>query len=207
MSKCCSLWKDIFSRSRILYFTLRPGSVLCLYLFCRVVKSNKRIQDFEVQRFVVFRCRQLLVVVQCYSSTLRSFSVKYPSFMQHFEWKWKSLDPEHSFEAASNEVMVILFAGPDFRPDNREGVVLRSGPELREGVFLHLQGRHHAALDLPLFHGHQRLGETSVWSLITNTHIEKWAMRTSHWLNTNRWLSSTHITKYIYINSFNHTIT
>lgn len=56
----------------------------------------------------------------------------------------------------------MLFAGPDPGPDNREGVVLRSRPQLREGVLLHLQGRHHAALDLPLFYGHQRLSKNSL---------------------------------------------
>ena len=44
-------------------------------------------------------------------------------------------------------------------PDNRESVVLCARPELRAGILLHLPRWHHAALDLPLLHGHQGLCE------------------------------------------------
>ena len=49
--------------------------------------------------------------------------------------------------------------GADRRPDHREGLLLRPRPQLREGLHLHLQGRHHAPVDVPRLHGQQGVGE------------------------------------------------
>lgn len=53
-------------------------------------------------------------------------------------------------------------SGPHRGPDHREGVVLCSGPKLRQSLLLHLQRRDDPPLDVPLLHGAQRLGKDSV---------------------------------------------
>lgn len=50
-------------------------------------------------------------------------------------------------------VTLVLFEGLDSGPDDRESVFLCPGSELRAGLLVHMPGRNHAPLDLPLLHG------------------------------------------------------
>lgn len=72
----------------------------------------------------------------------------------------------------------LFNTGPDSWPDNREGVILRSWQELWESFFLHLQGRHHPPLDLPLFYGRQRLSKicSSISNIAIRLYISYWKL-------------------------------
>lgn len=54
----------------------------------------------------------------------------------------------------------FCLSGPDCGPDHREGFILRPRSELWQGLLLHLPGRHHQTVDVPLLHGSQRLGKS-----------------------------------------------
>lgn len=55
----------------------------------------------------------------------------------------------------------LPLSGPHCGPDHREGFLLRSWPELRQGLLLHLQRWNHQTVDVPLLHGSERLGEAA----------------------------------------------
>lgn len=49
------------------------------------------------------------------------------------------------------------------RSDDREGLVLRAGQKSRQGIQLHLQGRHDETVDVPWIFSAERIGKSEAF--------------------------------------------